>query len=158
MSAHPQQTFFFPPLAAGTAEPSSAANIEQQPLKPAAVALRAQDELSPPTAKPCKTSNANKSKKMAMGSRWLTVVADVQCSLKSIEALGFDPRRVRVIKAQGELEVKRIAWEALRNGTSDLVITSIGCLSESDLNKLVTAGHYGESRLMVLQDSQQTLH
>lgn len=92
------------------------------------------------------------------GERWLTFVTTERLTAKIVKQLGFDPDRVRVVKAESEENARWIMWEALRSGTSDLVAADIETLSVGDKNKLAVAGRYGKSQMLILESSKLPLH
>lgn len=92
------------------------------------------------------------------GQRWLTFVATGELSTRAVKQLGFDPRRVRLVKADSDNQARWIMWEALRSGTSDLVATDMNGFSNSDLNKLEIASRYGDSQLLLLDPCETAVH
>lgn len=82
--------------------------------------------------------------------RWFTWVTRTPIRKQFLAQQGFKLNNVRLVYAKDEEDAKWIFWEALNNGRSDVVVTSIDSLNANDLAALDAASQHGECRGLLL--------
>ena len=86
-----------------------------------------------------------------VADRWITWINPDKVDREQLESFGVDTRKIRLIHCDPETNSHRILKEALQQGSSHTVITSMKVISDSALVELQRAAKQGDSHGLLVR-------